>query len=206
MIRNVPDFLRLAVIVGLSVCLVALAADAWAQRRGGGARPRPNVSRQGPAANGSFHSTRHHGGERRDDRPAAERSARADASARREARPERMDARRVNEGGRGRGREMDDRRDDRYEDRPIPPADRVEERRDDRRDYYDDRRDYYDDRRDFARGARYSTVWWTSNSCPQTATVMLDGYTYYQCDDAWFGRTYYGGEVTYTVIDAPEGY
>jgi hypothetical protein len=115
-----------------------------------------------------------------------------------------MDARRVNEGRRGRGREMDDRRDDRYEDRPIPPADRVEERRDDRRDYYDDRRDYYDDRRDFARGARYSAVWWTSNSCPQTATVMLDGYTYYQCDDAWFGRTYYGGEVTYTVIDAPQ--
>jgi hypothetical protein len=36
--------------------------------------------------------------------------------------------------------------------------------------------------------------------------VVQDGYSYYQCNGAWFGRTYYGGEVTYTVIDAPQGY
>ncbi len=96
-----------------------------------------------------------------------------------------MDARRANEGERSRAREMDDRRQD--------------TRRDDRRDYYDDRRRY-------SRGVRYSASWWTSNSCSQEVVVVLDGYRYYQCNDAWFGRTYYGGEVTYTVIDAPEGY
>ena len=196
MIRNVPDFLRLAVLVGLSVYLVILAEDAWARGRGGGARPRPNISRAGPARSGSFDSTRARGSARRDARPT-----RADPSVRREPRPERMDARRANEGERSRPREMDDR----HEDRPNSPADRVEERRDDRRDYYDDRRDYYEDRR-YARGVRYSASWWTSNSCSEAVVVVLDGYSYYQCNDAWFGRTYYGGEVTYTVIDAPEGY
>jgi hypothetical protein len=39
------------------------------------------------------------------------------------------------------------------------------------------------------------------------ATVVdVDGYTYYECDDVWFSRTYYGGEVIYTVTDAPPGY
>jgi hypothetical protein len=109
----------------------------------------------------------------------------------------------------GEGRQIDDRRrDDRYDDRPHEniDRDRVEERRDDHRDYYDDRRDYYDDRRDFARGARYSAVWWSSNSCVNAVVVKVDGYTYYQCNGAWFSRTYYGGEVTYTVTDAPAGY
>jgi len=36
--------------------------------------------------------------------------------------------------------------------------------------------------------------------------MRVDGYSYYQCDGEWFGRSYYGGEVTYTVIDAPAGY
>ena len=113
-----------------------------------------------------------------------------------------MDARRMNEAERDRGRDMDDRRDDRHEDRPVVPE-RVEERRENRRDYYDDRRD---DRRQFARGARYSSVWWTSNSCRQTIVVVQDGNSYYQCNGEWFGRSYYGGEVTYTVIEAPQGY
>jgi hypothetical protein len=122
-----------------------------------------------------------------------------------------MDARDLDRADRGRSREVDERRQDarrevRDENGPDSPddrADRAEQRRDNRRDYYDDRRD---DRLDFARGVRYSSVWWTSNSCSQTAIVVVDGYTYYQCSGAWFGRTYYGGEVTYTVIDAPAGY
>jgi hypothetical protein len=118
-----------------------------------------------------------------------------------------MDARRMNGEDRGRGRDLDDRRrddrrDDRYEARRDVP-DRVEERRENRRDYYDDRRD---DRRRFVRGTRYSAVWWTSNSCRQTIVVVQDGYSYYQCDGEWFGRSYYGGEVVYTIIDAPVGY
>ena len=203
MIRKSLLLARVAVIVGLSVCLVAMAPDASAQRRGGGARPRANVSRQGPAKSGSFHSNSNR--------------ERADARSyqRRDARPERMEPRHGPERERRRAPEMrerrqdygrddrSDRRDDRYEERRDPPPERVQERRDNRRDYYDDRRD---DRRDFARGARYSTVWWTSNSCSQTVVVVTDGYSYYQCNGTWFGRTYYGGEVTYTVIDAPPGY
>jgi hypothetical protein len=53
---------------------------------------------------------------------------------------------------------------------------------------------------------RYSATWWAANSCSQVVVVELDGYSYYECNNAWFGRTYYGGEVTYTVIDAPREY
>jgi hypothetical protein len=107
----------------------------------------------------------------------------------------RLRARRKNEAERGRGPDVDDRRQD---DRPDVP-DRVQERRENRRDYDDDRRD---DRRQFARGVRYSSVWWTSNSCRQTVVVVQDGYSYYQCNGAWFGRTYYGGKVTLFAADA----
>jgi|GEM_PF-1841310 len=206
---KVRDFLRTAVIIGFSVCLIALAGDAWAQRRGGGGgmRARPNVSRQGPARNGSFHSSRDRGDARYDERPAADRSPGVDRRQQREPGPDRMDARRMNDEYRGRGQDrndsrLDDRRDEREVDRRDVP-DRVEERRENRRDYYDDRRD---DRRRYVRGTRYSAVWWTSNTCRQTIVVVQDGYSYYQCDGEWFGRSYYGGEVVYTVIDAPVGY
>ena len=199
---KVRDFVRMAAMIGLSVSLVVLTGDAWAQRRGGGAHARPNVTRQGPARSGSFNSNRNKPDTRRDERPAPDRSPREDRMDRRDPGPDRMDARRTNEAERGRGADVDDRRQNRHEDRPVEPA-RVQERRENRRDYYDDRRD---DRRQFARGVRYSSVWWTSNSCRQTIVVVQDGYSYYQCNGAWFGRTYYGGEVTYTVIDAPQGY
>ncbi len=204
MSRKVHDFLRMVVIIGFSVCLIAVAGDTWAQRRGGGGgmRARPNVSRQGPARSGSFDSNRGRGDTRYNERGGADRTPRVDRPDQRDPRRDRMDERRMNDGDRVRGRDLDDRRDDRYEDRRDVP-DRVEERRENRRDYYDDRQD---DRRRYARGARYSAVWWTSNSCRQTIVVVQDGYSYYQCDGEWFGRSYYGGEVTYTVIDAPEGY
>lgn len=203
------DFLRMVVILGFSACLIALAGDAWAQRRGGGGgmRARPNVSRQGPARSGSFDSSRDRGGASYDGRRAADRSPRADRPERREPTRDRTDERRSKDAERGRdqgldARRRDDRLDDRNGDRRDVP-DRVEDRRENRRDYYDDRRD---DRRRYARGARYSTVWWSSNSCRQTIVVVQDGYSYYRCDGEWFGRSYYGGEVVYTVIDAPEGY
>ena len=203
------DFLRTAVIIGFSVCLISVAGDAWAQRRGGGGgmRARPNVSRQGPARSGSFDSNRGRGDTRYNERGGADRSPPGDRSDQREPTRDRMNERRLNDGAQGRGRDLgdrrrDDRRDDRYDDRRDVP-DRVEERRDNRQDYYDDRRD---DRRSFVRGTRYSTVWWSSNSCRQTIVVVQDGYSYYQCNGEWFGRSYYGGEVVYTVIDAPEGY
>ena len=52
---------------------------------------------------------------------------------------------------------------------------------------------------------RYSATWWTQ-SCSQATIVVVDGYTYYFCDDYWFSRTYYGGDVIYTVTDPPPGY
>jgi hypothetical protein len=214
MIGKVRPLRRLALVVGLSACVMALSLvqDASAQRRMGGARPQAHVSRQGPARSGSFDSNRQRGAVRRDERPAPDRSPRVDPADRRDGAPDRRDAPGGLAGERGRvgeGRQIDDRgRDDRYDDRPHENIDRerVEERRDDRRDYYDDRRDYYDERRAFVRGARYSAVWWTSNSCVNAVVVKVDGYTYYQCNSAWFSRTYYGGEVTYTVTDAPAGY
>jgi hypothetical protein len=212
------QLIRIAAIGALSLWVFVLAQESWAQRRGGGgARPRPNVSRQGPARSGSFDSNRDRVRAPRQVHPAREPSPRAEPRERRESRPERREVRRDIDPGRERDgrRSINDRNDrnDRNDlnDRPNDPGDRAHDRRDDRLDEdRDDRRDYYDDRRDHrrahARGARYSTVWWTSNSCVTTVVVEADGYSYYQCDGGWFGRTYYGGEVVYTVVDAPPGY
>jgi hypothetical protein len=208
---KIRQLIRIAVIGVLSLWVFVLAQESWAQRRGGGGvRPRPNVSREGPARSGSFDSNQDRVSAPHQVHPAREPSPRAEPRERRESRPVRREARRDLDPG----RERDDRRSINHlndrDDRPHDPGDRAHDRRDDRRDEdRDDRRDYYDDRRDHrrahARGARYSTVWWTSNSCVTTLVVEVDGYSYYQCDGAWFGRSYYGGEVVYTVVDAPRG-
>ena len=196
MIRNMPGILGLVLIAGLSILLLTVADDASARGPGAGARPRAHVSRQGPAGHGSFEHGRDRDRARRD-----ARSPRSDAPDRRQAMPDRVDQLPV----RGAERDRDRTREDRYDDRRDDRRDVYDDRRDDRRDYYDDRRDYYDDRRAFVRGARYSASWWRS-SCSQASVVVVDDYTYYGCDDEWFSRTYYGGEVVYTVTDPPRGY
>ena len=180
MIWDLRGFFQLAVICGLSILLMALTHDASARGPGGGARPRAHVLRDGPARSGSF----------------------GHASGRERARPERQAERRQR-------RRPDDRLPaarprDRPVERPAAPARRpvAREHREERRE---NRRDYYDDRRDFARGMRYSASWWT-RSCSRATIVVANGYSYYRCDDVWFSRTYYGGEVIYTVTDAPSGY
>ena len=50
----------------------------------------------------------------------------------------------------------------------------------------------------------YSAGWWT-RSCDDASVVTVDSYTYYECDGTWFSRTYYGGDVIYTVTDPPPG-
>jgi hypothetical protein len=226
MIPKVSLILRLALIVGLSLNLVALPEDAWAQRRGGhaahGSRSRPNVSRQGPARSGSFKSAPQRSRPRQAERSSPNRNERRGGG------PERMDSQRGPDRGPNPGRDRDNRRrddlrqdrrdelrDDQRDNIRDDPRDNVRDDRrgrndDNRDDQRDNRRDRVDDRRDdyrrYSRGRSYTTVWWSSNSCSQTVFVVVDGYSYYQCDSAWFSRTYYGGEVTYTVTDPPPGY
>lgn len=210
MIATIPTSIRFLLIVGFSTSLLALSNDAYAQRRGAPSpRPQHQVSREGPARNGSFHSNQEPAGTRREAHP--ERNPRQDRS----DRPympqgdQLRERERAQQSDRLRGQERqgnevyrEDLRDERRED---PPR-RDDGDGDERRDYYDDRReDSIDDRR-FERGVRYSSVWWTSNSCSNSDVVVVDEYSYYRCEDTWFGRTYYGGEVTYTVVDTPHGY
>jgi len=205
MIRKAHRFLRIGAILALCVHLVMPAGDAWARGRGGAGRARHNVSRAGPAGGGSFRREHRPARERGDERRAPDRSLRSNPSDRPER--ERRDAPRATERERRRSYDDDRRRDDR-------PRDDRQDRRDDYRDddreppgqdYREDRRDRYSDRRAFARGTTYSAVWYSSQSCSDDA-VVVDGYSYYSCSGSWFGRTYYGGEVIYTVVDAPPGY
>ena len=188
MTRNAHRFLRIGSILALCVYLVMPAGDAGG--RGGAARARPNVSRAGPAGGGSFRREHRPARERGAERRAPDRSLGSNPPARPER--ERRDAHRATERERRRPYEDDDRRRD---DDREPPV----------RDYREDRRDRYSDRRAFARGTTYSAVWYSSQSFSDEA-VVVDGYSYYSCSGAWFGRTYYGGEVIYTVVDAPPGY
>ncbi len=201
MTGTVRGILRLTVIFGLSVYLISLSGEAWARGPGGSGRARPNVSRQGPAGSGSFQPTRTRESTRRSERPAPNQRDRTVPSNRQDVSRDQTDSRRVNQREPDRDREVEDRRNERRDD--------YDDRRDDRRDYYDDRRDdrrdYYDDRRHYARGRRYSASWWT-RSCSRATIVIVDGYTYYRCDNFWFSRTYYGGDVIYTVTDTPPGY
>ncbi len=190
MTGNVRGILRLTVIFGLSFYLISLSGEAWARGPGGSGRARPNVSRQGPAGSGSFQPTRTRESTRRSERPAPQQRDRTVPSDRQDVSRDQTDARRVNQRERDPDREVEDRRD---------------ERRDDYDDRRDDRRDYYDDRRHIARGMRYSASWWT-RSCSRATIIVVDGYTYYHCDNFWFSRTYYGGDVVYTVTDTPSGY
>ncbi len=194
MTGNIRGILRSTVIFGLSFYLISLSGEAWARGPGGGGRARPNVSREGPARGGSFQPTQTRESTRRSERPASKPQDRTVPSDQQDVSRDQTDARRVNQRERDPDREVEERRD---------------ERRDDRKDYYDDRRDdrrdYYVIRRHYTRGMRYSASWWT-RSCSRATIVIVDGYTYYHCDNFWFSRTYYGGDVVYTVTDTPPGY
>ncbi len=42
---------------------------------------------------------------------------------------------------------------------------------------------------------------------PCTATtVVVGGVSYYQCGTTWYSQAYSGGDVTYVVVNPPEGY
>lgn len=188
---------RAGLLLGLALHLGVPEGDAWA-RGGRRAHTRPNVSRSGPASRGSL---RNQAEQRGPDRRGSERDYDHNRYDRRDQydREDRVE-RRVD-----RGRVDIDRED--LRDRPNAPDSPEEaKRRQNRREHIrDERRDYYEDRRDFRRGAVYYSSWW-STSCTYAEVVETGGYTYYKCEGAWFSRTYYGGEVIYTVTDAPPGY
>lgn len=190
---------RLPIIFAVVLVLGMSSADAWARGRGGrgGARPTAHVSRSGPARDGSYGHNRSATQFRRDTgqvRDAGDRRTQQRAAAEpRNTGHSEVDRNRASDSNFGREQTRSNARD----------------RQDDRRDRYEDRQDYrrnyYEDRRQFARGVRYSASWW-GRSCTTTTIVVSGSYTYYKCENAWFSRTYYSGELVYTVVDAPPGY
>jgi hypothetical protein len=191
--KHLPIIFAVILVLGMS------SAEAWARGRGGrgGARPRANVSRTGPARHGSYGHNRSATQPQRDTRQARDfedrRPQQQAATEPTKTRRSEVDRKRASDSNFGREQTRENARD----------------RQDDRRDRYDDRRDYrrnyYEDRARYYRGARYSAVWW-GQSCTTTTIVVSGNYTYYKCENAWFSRTYYSGELVYTVVDAPAGY
>ncbi len=80
--------------------------------------------------------------------------------------------------------------------------DRVREERIDRRD---DRHDRARRRRAWRHGTQLSYVEWNDYDCGNHE-VVADGDNLFECEGTWFIQTYYGGEVVYTVTDAPSEY
>ncbi len=120
------------------------------------------------------------------------------------------------------------------ENRPEPPEEReemrediqkeIKDRQDDRQEFIEDELDdhnhYYndpwDDDDDFAMGvvvgagvgaaaASASTTYVTSLPC-KTSSVVVNGVSYYNCSPYWYQRSHAGGQVTYVVVPAPQGY
>lgn len=111
-----------------------------------------------------------------------------------------------------RGNRGDTRRDVR-EERRDTKRDIREERNDTRKDIREERRDFredvYDDRRRAHRrwrvGRILSAATFRSLTC-HTTIIVVDGVTYYHCDNYWYTRAYSGGSVTYVIVEAPSGY
>jgi hypothetical protein len=201
---------------GIFFLVLLLASDAMARGRGGGGggmsrggggfsrggggsygagRARPNIDRSGPSRSGTF------------GREGTTRPSTGDFE-----RPKTRDRSRVE----NRQDRNADRPDHRSGDRPSDRGnlsneqkEKVDDRRNDRRERVDDRfytnDEYYEDRYDYAVGVALSSSRFHSQTCTVT-TVSVEGTTYYQCSSTWYNRTYSGGSVTYTVVNAPAGH
>jgi hypothetical protein len=90
-------------------------------------------------------------------------------------------------------------------DRRDQAKQRLENRQDNRNEYYDDRNEFYDDWRYYGVGTSITVVTFNSLSCTTTST-RVGGVTYYDCGGTWYNRTYSGGTVNYVVVDAPAGH
>jgi hypothetical protein len=197
------------------------------QRRSTYPRSSGSVRRDGPAGSGSWGgSGASRGGSRETarQRPESGRSRedqrpRADDSG---TKGEDLKARRGEE-----GKTREDRQERRDEEKG-PIEEKLDERQEERRDY---REQQQQERRAIAGGIHeerqeffehYSYPYWgygypysgtrvfisinnyDSYECAKS-TVVVDGKTYYRCDDGWYDRVSRDGEVQYVAVPPPEG-
>ena len=166
-------------LVASMLCFLAMEfADA--RGRGGGGR---SMSRGGPAASGSFQRSR--------------------------ARPQSNVSRTtMNRGNNMQGQRADrnsqqqDNRQDRFDQR----QDNVDRKQDNRNERYDDRKEYRHDRNEWyedrwRRGAYLSIASWNSRGCRNSTVVIVNGMTYYDCNNVRYERVYRGTEITYIIVN-----
>jgi hypothetical protein len=218
--RKTLRFEVLAALVCLAGVALLVATESLAQRRGG--RGGRHITRSGPASHGSYgrnvesrrnEAPRPSAPQSREDRVrAADRDNSPARDLDRDAyRDDLQNNNQQNnqQNNRDRGQIRNNNRDrnqDRDDDRE-PDRDR-DDRRDD--DYDRDRDPDRDrDRHDVARrhrawyrGDQISYIEYREYNCDEDA-VVVDGDKYYRCEGSWFVRTYYGGEMVYTVTESP---
>lgn len=54
-------------------------------------------------------------------------------------------------------------------------------------------------------GVRLSVGSYHALTCRRTI-IIHSGITYYGCGTVWYNQVYYGGQVTYIVVETPPGY
>jgi len=54
-------------------------------------------------------------------------------------------------------------------------------------------------------GTRLSVRSYNALTCHRTF-IVHGGITYYHCGTVWYNQFYYGGQVTYIVVETPPGY
>ena len=60
-------------------------------------------------------------------------------------------------------------------------------------------------RRSVRVGTRLTVGSYNALTCRRTI-IIHSGITYYGCGTVWYHQVYYGGEVTFIVVEAPPGY
>ena len=197
-----------------------------AHRSGGGHHRSANVSRQGPSRSGSLNSNRSRSSSRS---RSANRSTNRSGQGNRQANAQNRQGNRQDNAQNRQGNRENNRgdREDNRQDWQDERRDYQEGVRDERRDYAEDVRS---ERREYAEHAEWNngivewdegTEWgalvaagvfvtgtaiavssFNNAPCTMTSTV-INGQTYYQCDNYWYQEAYQGGEVVYVVVNPP---
>ncbi len=191
--------------------------------RGGGGR---SFSRSGIASGGGFSSrSRQRMSQPRTSKPRSDHRMNKQGSGG-GARDSRIKDQRMSNSDNVNRDQRQQQRQQNREDRPDNQEDRQEarkERQEDRQDFIDDQHDdYWDDHYGYGYGygygPSYSSVsvvvvggaeteatYVTTLPCSASA-VVVNSVTYYNCSSNWYQRSYSGSEITYMVVQAPQGY